>query len=327
MKINDFPTSLLAAEMHPGGRHRLSGLERMLSGTTGEVARQLPQFDRAGFAMEGGIANPFLDVVTRRADERAGLPAMPVGVVSKRYRLISHQEIAGCLSAALSANGIGAQDVRAEARLSAFGARMALFLKLPRRFDFDPGDGHPLALRLLCFNSVDGSSPLRVLLGWYRYVCANGMAVGTTRFECRTLHRDDAVPPDLSSVLKSGIESAQREQAALKRWVNLRVDNTMFVAFADQVLADRWGVKAAARFLHIVTTGFDAEPAQPFEKGLPHMKSMKPTRRVPGSPLAARTAYDACQALTWLARDRQDPREAADWMLQVPELMKALLQR
>ena len=53
----------------------------------------------------------------------------------------------------------------AEAHLSMYGARMALFVRLPRQFDFDPGDGHPLALRLICLNSVDGSSPFRIPRG------------------------------------------------------------------------------------------------------------------------------------------------------------------
>ena len=315
MNLNDLPPATAA---------RLAGLERSVAGTLDDIIARLPHLERAGFGVADGIENPFLDVIARRAAPELDLPAVPVGVVSKRYRLLPHAEAATALRRALTDNGIDSREVRADASLSFYGARMALFLRLPRRFDFDPGDGHPLALRVLCFNSVDGSSPLRVLLGWYRYVCANGMAVGTTRYECRVTHRDDAMPEDIAPLLKAGLAAAEREKPALRHWTTLKISAPDLVAFADNQLAERWGVRAAARFLHIATTGFDAEPAQPFESGLPHAKSMRPTRRVPGSPLQVRTVYDASQALTWLARDRRDPREAADWMVGVAPLMRVL---
>jgi hypothetical protein len=35
--------------------------------------------------------------------------------------------------------------------------RAAPVRRLPQSNDFDPGDGRPMALRLLCLNSADGS--------------------------------------------------------------------------------------------------------------------------------------------------------------------------
>ncbi len=322
MNPADYPPSLFDSN----GRHKpLPHQEQRLVGEMDAVVSRLPSFNRQGLAVSGGTENPFLDVITRLAPAEDSVPDMAVGVVSKRYRLLPHAEIASELRSALIDNKIDPEEVRAEAQLSAFGARMALFLQLPRRFDFDPGDGFPMALRILCFNSVDGTSKLRVLLGWYRFVCANGMAVGTTRYECRALHRDDTGPLEIGPLLKAGIQAAEREKIALLNWMKVRVTVPAIVDFADGALAKAWGVRAAARFLHIATTGFDADLAQPFEPGLAHTKSMTPTRRVPGSPAVATTAYEACQALTWIARGRRDPLIGADWMLQVPALMKSLL--
>ena len=165
------------------------------------------------------------------------------------------------------------------------------------------------ALRVLCLNSVDGSSTLRMLLGWYRFVCANGLAVGTTRAEWR------------------GLELAERERIALKVWRGLAVPIERFVACADEEIAKAWGVMAAARFLHIATTGFDAEPAAPFEPGPPHAKTMIRTRRVPGCPGHSTSVYDASQILAWIAKDRRDPQEHLDRMLQIPELVQLLMGR
>src|SRR5881296_1450081 len=41
-------------------------------------------------------------------------------------------------------------------------------IRLPGQYDFDPGDGRPMALRLECFNSVEGSCRFMAVMGWLR---------------------------------------------------------------------------------------------------------------------------------------------------------------
>ena len=166
---------------------------------------------------------------------------------------------------------------------------------------------------------------MRILLGWYRFVCANGLAVGTTRCEWRLVHREGMMPADVAPLLQAGLELAEREKLALREWRATPVPAPRLAAFADERLAPAWGVRLAARFLHIAVTGFDAELAFPFEPGPPSAKTLSPTRRVPGSPAFAQTAWDACQALAWLAKERKDPRERVERMLQIPELMQAVM--
>ena len=303
------------------------GFAKTYRGELDEVLGLLPDFDRQPFATEAGAANAFLDVIVRRENPALGLPAVPVGVVSTRYALLPHSEAGQAVRAAVASIGVHPREMQAEAHLSGYGARMALFVRLPRKYDFDPGDGHPLALQLLCLNSVDGSSTLRMLLGWYRFVCANGLAVGTTRAEWRLVHRDGMEPADVQEVLARGLELAERERVALKAWRTLAVPIQRFVSFADDELAKAWGVKAAARFLHIATTGFDGELALPFEPGPPHAKTMLRTRRVPGCPAHSTSVYDASQILAWIAKDRREPHERVDRVLQIPELMQMLLGR
>lgn len=308
----------------PGGP--LLGLERSHKGELDEILPLIPGFDRVPFGAGAG-ENAFLDAIVRRANPEQGLGAVPVGVVSKRYCLVPHMDVALSVRSALAASGVHPREMDAEAYFTVYGARMALFVRLPRAYDFDPGDGHPMALRLLCLNSVDGSSPLRMLLGWYRFVCANGLAVGTTQSELRFAHREGSISGDIPELLRAGIALAEREKAALRDWVHLQVPLSRLVNFADAELATIWGVRAAARFLHIATTGFDAEPAYPFEAGPAHVKTMTSTRRVAGSPERATSAYDACQILAWIAKDRREPQARVDWMLQIPGLMQMMIGR
>jgi len=141
------------------------------------------------------------------------------------------------------------------------------------------------------------------------------------------VHRDGMDPAGVREVLSRGLELAERERVALKVWRTLTVPIERFVSFADDELAKAWGVKAAARFLHIATTGFDGELTLPFEPGPPHVKTMLRTRRVPGCPGHSTSVYDAAQVLAWIAKDRRDQHERVDQLLQIPELMQMLLAR
>ena len=316
------PDKVAASFWRAGGSVLLNG---KLTGELDDVLARLPAFDRVPFSAPDGIDNQFLDAIVRREEPRRGLPAVPVAVVSKRYQLLPHPEAADAVRAALRSIGVHPRDMAAEAQLTSYGARMHLQVRLPREFDFDPGDGHPMALRLICLNSVDGSSPLRMLLGWYRFVCANGLVVGATRNEWRLIHREGMMPADVAPLLQAGLELAEREKAALVEWRTTPVAASRLRPFADGRLASAWGVRLAARFLHIAVTGFDAELAYPFEPGPPSAKTMAPSRRVPGSPAFVQTAWDACQSLAWLAKERRDPRERVEKMLQIPELMQGVL--
>jgi len=303
--------ALTPNSLAPLSRSQAILLEGAFRGELDEVMARLPAFDRVPFAAPGGIDNRFLEVEAPPPEPGRGLPAVPVAVVSKRYQIrppVKGAVRRGCRRAE---RGVcPARDMQAEAQLSTYGARMALQLRLPRELDFDPGDGHPLALRLVCLNSVDGSTPLRMLLGWYRFVCANGLAVGTTRCEWRLVHREGMMPADVTPLLQAGLELAEREKLALREWRATPVPAPRLGAFADGRLAAAWGVRLAARFLHIAVTGYDAELAFPFEPGPPSAKTLSPpgvspaarpsprppgtpARPSPGSPRSAKTLASA----------------------------------
>jgi len=295
-------------------------------GTLDELTQALPGFVRRPFALGEGAerAHPRYDVIVREA-RPDGSGRVPVGVVSKRYRLVQHRDLIRALRGALAVNGIGPAEAEGELRLSEFGARMALALVLPDRYGFDPGDGHRLGLRLLVVNSVDGSCGLRFLLGWYRFVCSNGLVVGTTRLKCHYAHRQQLATADVGGLLGRGIELAREEQASLRGWLATPVSRDALAQWVDGPVRRSWGVKAAARAWHICATGYDAELARPAERALPHQREIRPTARVPGSPATAANAYHVSQALAWLAKERRDVEESLEWMAGIPGLMRSLV--
>jgi hypothetical protein len=153
-------------------------------GSLGEVRVFLPDFERREFMLAAQPGQPSrvnarMDAIVRKplGTER---DFIPVGVVSKDYALVNHVEVVEAAPKALEGFQIAAADVKAELTITEYGECMALSLYLPEKDTFDPGDGNRIPMRLECFNSVDGSTGLRALMGWFRLVCSNGLVVGVT---------------------------------------------------------------------------------------------------------------------------------------------------
>jgi hypothetical protein len=250
---------------------------------------------------------------------------MPIGVVSKEYRLVQHTEVLARTVRALNAAKIPVDAVSCELAHTTYGERMALRLQLPRQYDFDPGDGEPMGLRLECFNSVDGSTRFMAVFGWLRFVCSNGLIIGVRRATILGRHDRRLDVDDIEQVLTEGLRSVQTEKTLLVDWLKRLVDHGRLGRWVDGPLASAWGKKAAARVYHIVTTGNDAEFEYPFERAKPTQRRMTPGKPVPGAPVPGRTAFAVSQALAWLARERRDVQEQFERSRTIPELMQRLL--
>jgi hypothetical protein len=117
MHQNQLPLPPRAAPVRrlPGGP--LLGLERSFHGELDEILPLLPEFDRLPFGAGPDGENAFLDAIVRRANSEQGLPAVPVGVVSKRYSLVPHADVAHTVRAALASSGVHPREMDAEAHL------------------------------------------------------------------------------------------------------------------------------------------------------------------------------------------------------------------
>ena len=305
---------------------QVEGRERVYRGSFEEVRALLPDFEREAFTLGSRtIANRFLDTIVRRSDPLQGLPAVPVGVVSRHYAMVTHREVLDAVRKVVVDAGLDPAGTALESVVGEYGGKMALSVVLPSEFALDPGDGHALALRLFCVNSVDRSSRFRIAVGWYRFVCGNGLMVGKTCTEIRESHREGLSLNAVRDVLAHGLGRAKSESNALRGWVATPVDERALAAFVDKPLAAAWGVKAAARLWHIARTGRDATFASIGEDTLPHARRMKALAPVPDSPERARTAYDVSQGLAWLAKCPRDPADRLDRMAEIPQLMSALV--
>jgi hypothetical protein len=215
--------------------------------------------------------------------------------------------------------------VQAEITITQYGERMALSLYLPEKYTFIPVDGNKLRMRLECFNSVDGCTRFRAMMGWFRFVCSNGLVIDVTEADIRRRHVGDLTLDDVGSVLSSGLERAESDKENFRQWRQKVLPRDMLSPWVDKDLKNEWGFKAATRAFHIARTGYDVEIVGQYRGQTPTTIEVKQTHRVPGSPEHSETLFDISQILAWLAKERRDIQERLEWREQIPAILEPLM--
>jgi len=298
-------------------------------GTLTNIVEYIPEFERRSFSLRQANnqhtrINERFDTIVRRPF-RDDSSLVPVGIVSKEYVLVPHTEVLNVATKAIQSADIDKADVRAELKITEYGERMALSLYLPERYSFDPGDGYPLSLRLECFNSVDGSTRFRTLMGWFRLVCSNGLIIGVTQSDLRRRHVGNIRIQDIGTVLTSGIQESDKEKSNFERWRKHVVRRDRLNLWIQEKLRKEWGFKAAARLNHISRTGYDADVLGPYKNNTPLTIPTRQSKRVPGAPNQSGNLYDVSQILAWIAKERRDLQEQLKWREKISGLIEPLL--
>jgi len=319
-----------APRNRPGESSWRSRPVRYWDGDWGTVKSLIPVFDLRPFTIlpevadRGtpfepgleGVANPFLQVVMRRPTNDSDLP-MPVGVVSRTYTLVQHLTIAALCRDVLLQAGIGPAGLTYELALSELGEWMNLQIQLPESYKFVDQHGEESHLRLECFNSVDGSSPLELFFRWYRFVCDNGQ-VTEDKIQIRRRHGQGLPLYPIRSALQEALDSVKSDRERMRNWEQERVKVDDIWTWTQEHVAARWNKKAAARVFYICTEGRDVEIAHPFRQPSKYLP------RVPGSPERAGSIYDVSQALSFVATRRRDVEERVKWQEDIPRLLDVL---
>jgi Domain of unknown function (DUF932) len=155
-------------------------------------------------------------------------------------------------------------DLRYEVGLSELGEWMNFRVYFPDSYSFTDAHGYKLDLRLECFNSVDGSSRLMILFGWFRFICANGLVIGETKIEIKERHGKSLVLDSIRERIWPEFEAVETDKSRMQKWQDQKVDIEGIAAWADKKLSEKWGKKAAARVFHIIgTTPRNASPGRP----------------------------------------------------------------
>jgi len=166
------------------------------------LAQRLPRMERRPFEVRPSesrrisapwlpglppqVENPYYDLVVRVPDQQIR-SEVPVGLVSKRYRLVQHHELVEGVVNGLKAVKLSWDSLRTDVRITEFGSRLHVTVHLPERFRAAVGHDE-LDLTIERLNSVDRSWAFRVGMGWIRLVCGNGLFVGRVTATMRRAH-------------------------------------------------------------------------------------------------------------------------------------------
>lgn len=296
---------------------------RYLEGAWDDLCREMPVFEKQEYRAEADApANPYMQSVIRVPRTKMERP-IPVGVVSNTYRLAQHRDVAEECRGSILESGVEEKSLRYQIGLTELGEWMNLRIYLPESLDHVPSDGHRVRPRIECFNSVDGSSRLVLLMGWQRLVCSNGLVMNF-KSELKAVHNQHLKLGRIGSVVRHGMAFIQEDRDQLLDWELGGFTPNQLASWVDGPLAVSWGRKAASRVYHVCLSGFDVEYADRFEKEAPSVKKVKRTTRVPGAPNSAGNLYDVAQALSWIASSRLDSEERIAWQSQVPGLVEQL---
>ena len=305
------------------------------NGTFEEMKALLPRFARRAFttpapnSTTATAASSFYDAVVRLpTDKSAG--EVSVGIVRKSYQLVQHVDLVNLVIQAFHEAKVETEKIKAILKATPNAERIRLTLLLPEtdKFQFQISNTDRMNLRLELFNSVDASTRFVALLGWFRFVCGNGLVVGVTEAEVRRVHNSRMELDTIGTVLSRGLKDALREKKTFERWLELLVRGLTFTKWVDGPLKKLWGVKAATRVYHVALDGRDVTLADPFERAEPSRKSVVHGCSVPGSGIpdgGELTAFAVSQALSWIAGRRPDILEQMNWKDEIPGLMRRLL--
>jgi hypothetical protein len=297
---------------------------KYLRGTWGQLLSHVPRFRTASFrASDETPPNPYLMAVIREPTSLLEQP-VPVGIVSNTYTLAQHTNVAKMCLEGIRHAGIEGEGLTCELGLTELGEWMNLRIYFPDNFNFIPGDRESLGLRVECFNSVDGSSRLVILLGWLRFVCSNGLVIGETKVELRDIHNQRMDLDRIPDIIRAGLEQVEQDRLRLEGWEQQPVDFTNLEAWVDAPLTKAWGKKAACRVFHVCHSGRDVKWTDPFAKGSATEKPITPLQAVPGAPVPAANLYDVSQALSFVASGRNNPDERLAWQSAIPALIDGL---
>ena len=297
---------------------------RYFKGDWEAVLTVLPEFELQDFAArEGEQANPYLRTVMRKPPTDAE-GRIPVGVVSQTYVLVQHRDVADlCLKGLIKA-GFDREQLSYEIGVTSLREWMHLSIFLPTAYSFTDAHGQALRLRLECFNSVEGSSRLVILFGWFRFVCGNGLVIGETKIEIKERHGQGLDLKPIPERIRQAIEAVDADRARMAGWQATKIGIEKVTAWADGTLTGEWGKTAAARTFHICKSGRDVEFANGWAPGTATTKPIRYLAAVPGAPEHASTLYDVVQALSFVATHRNNAEERASQQADIPRLLRSL---
>ena len=209
--------------------------------------------------------------------------------------------------------------------ITELGSRLHFTIHLPETYGAAIKDDDILDLTIECLNSVDRSWAFRVVMGWMRVACGNGLFVGRATASMRRPHVGSLRVEDVPGLIDMGFAAAKVDSAHWQERARVRISPTVLNAWIDDFVTKKWGVLTASRTVHIARTGFDGRFADPRDKAPASQRRFVKTAEVPGSEPPNDNVFRIGQVLAWMANRLSEWGARLDRRLQIPGLLAPLL--
>ena len=98
------------------------------------------------------------------------------------------------------------------------------------------------AAQIVIVNSHDGSTSYRIYFGLYRFVCANGLMVGSEFASQRICHKGDKnTITEIIDISRKFVENASNVNAQIEKWNTIELPHEKQVEFAQKAMDEKWG--------------------------------------------------------------------------------------
>lgn len=180
---------------------------------------------------------------------------MPVSVVSKSYSMVQHKDLVGALEKAFEKIDRNIDIYPTEVYLGDYGCKFGIRVILPDMI-YDPGDDKPIAPRVEMVNSMDRTLPFRLTMGYFRFVCANGLAWGgiggINIIKVHTLNRVDRV--NISEAIGQGLGELPGMVRKFEMMNETKISDGFTSSLKENIRA-RWGQKEASEIDKVWKSG------------------------------------------------------------------------
>lgn len=198
---------------------------KYIAGKWDQISKNIPSFELSEFSEgDAKTVNQYYKTVIRlpltNLENR-----IPVGIVSNTYTLAQHTKVAELCIKGIKKCGIDVNNVRCELGLTPYGEWMNFRIYFPDEYNFAASDANPLKLRLECFNSVDGSSRLTILFGWFRFICSNGMVIGKTIRELRDIHNRHMDLTKINTIILEAMQQVHSDKKMMLKWEKIKINS------------------------------------------------------------------------------------------------------
>lgn len=152
-----------------------------------------------------------------------------LAVHSAAYRLISYEDSFTAFDKALADSGLNLSDMRIATDLTHNGARCFRQYLLPE-YQVEMSKGDATALRIIMFNSYDGSCRFSGMAGGYRFVCANTSVFGHDLVKIGVKHVgnediDHKIELTISKLVAETAKAIKRMER-MKEWTKIGLEIT-----------------------------------------------------------------------------------------------------